>query len=146
MKPIIWQGKKLTNYLIKEDGSIFNVKSNRWLKSKAPDSHGYMRYGILVPLNFYEDYDYKISTPGKTRCVTIRTHKALMNTFRPVDDYPPISQDDWNRCPESAKQWIRDTVYIDHINGVRTDNRLENLRYVFPRQNSNHYKNQKNSY
>ena len=143
MKPVIWQGKKLTDYLIKEDGSIFSVKSNRWLKSKAPDSHGYMRYGLLVPFNFYEDYDYKIGTPGKTRCVTVRTHKALMNTFCPVDDYPPIPKDDWNRCPESAKKWIRDTVFIDHINGVRTDNRLENLRYVFPRQNSNHYKNQK---
>ena len=84
MKPIVWMGKELTNYLIKEDGSVFNVKLNRWLKSKVPDTYGYMRYGLHVPLDFYEDYNYKINNPnGRTRCVTIRTHKALMNTFRP---------------------------------------------------------------
>jgi hypothetical protein len=145
MKPIVWMGKELTNYLIKEDGSVFNVKLNRWLKSKVPDTYGYMRYGLHVPLDFYEDYNYKINNPnGRTRCVTIRTHKALMNTFRPVDEYPPIPKEDWDKCPECAKQWIRDTVYVDHINGVRTDNRLENLCYVTPRQNSNHYKNKLN--
>ena len=51
-----------------------------------------------------------------------------------------VLQEEWDKTPESAKQLIRDTVFIDHINDDPYDNRVENLRWVTPLQNSNYRK------
>lgn len=49
-----------------------------------------------------------------------RHHRLLMETFNPIDN--------------------SNEMYVDHINGKKQDNRLENLRWSTPLQNSN-YKN-----
>ena len=59
-----------------------------------------------------------------------------MEAFRPIDEYPPIPESDWNATPETAKQFIRESVLIDHINNDPLDNRLENLRWISALQNS----------
>lgn len=47
---------------------------------------------------------------------TYRVHRMIMETFNPIEN-----------C---------ENYYVDHINGIRSDDRLENLRWVTSRQNS----------
>lgn len=97
----------------------------------------------LTP-DFFDDFVYK-STDGKgssNSSVRISTHRAVMETWKPIDEYPPDQlKDDWDKAPESFKQWVRDTAFIDHIDDDPTNNYLDNLRWVTPLQN--HYRRKK---
>ena len=60
-----------------------------------------------------------------------------------VDEYPPESlKGVWSTLPEEAKQWVRDTVVIDHIDADPSNNTLDNLRYVTPKENNAQRKSQ----
>lgn len=45
-----------------------------------------------------------------------RIHRIVKQTFDPVEDF--------------------DSMAVDHINGIRTDNRLENLRWASSEENT----------
>ena len=47
----------------------------------------------------------------------------------------------WKDLPEEAKQWVRDTALIDHIDDDPTNNHLDNLRWATPKQNERNRKN-----
>ena len=82
------------------------------------------------------DYTYakRRSKYGKKN---ISVHQLVMAAFRPIDQYPPeMLKNVWHTLPDEAKEWVRQTVIINHINHDSTDNNVENLEYLTPRENS----------
>ena len=60
----------------------------------------------------------------------------------PIDEFPPEQlRNCWKDLPEEAKQWVRDTALIDHIDDDPTNNHLDNLRWATPKQNERNRKN-----
>ena len=129
-------GKVIPDYSISDQGRVRRISTNEIL---TPNTTGQPDKGwaalcvsIRIPSTdfFGEEYRYA------SRSITVRIHRLVMEAFRPIDEYPPIPENDWNATPETAKQFIRESVLIDHINNDPLDNRLENLRWISALQNS----------
>jgi|10_taG_2_1085330.scaffolds.fasta_scaffold43656_2 hypothetical protein len=106
------------------------------------------RVSIRFPWDFFQDinmygseYQYPIqglesNMNGKCCQRTMSIHKLVANTHMSVDDFPPERiVDVYDTLPESVKQWIRETVVINHIDHDPTNNDISNLEYVTPREN-----------
>ena len=105
-------------------------------RRSGPDNH--MKVSLQFPEDFFEDYQY---AKKRDRATTVRkpcyVHELVMAAFRPMDEYPPDRlKDCWDDIPEDAKTWIKQTVVIDHIDHDPSNNRVDNLRYVTPRENA----------
>lgn len=106
------------------------------------------RVSIRLPWDFFKDinmygseYQYPIQglesgMNGKCCQRTMSIHKLVANTHMSVDDFPPERiADVYADLPEEVKQWIRETVIINHIDHDPTNNDISNLEYVTPREN-----------
>jgi|TARA_Y100000296_G_C5114068_1_gene226746 hypothetical protein len=106
------------------------------------------RVSLRLPWDFFQDinmygseYQYPIqglesNMNGKCCQRTMSIHKLVANTHMSVDDFPPERLVDvYDTLPESVKQWIRETVVINHIDHDPTNNDISNLEYVTPREN-----------
>ena len=157
-KPIVRWKKVIPGYFVSKYGKIISTRRNQPAEIKIiinkPEGTSNSKRRVLstsfkvgLPPDFFGDYIYK-STDGKessNSSVRIATHRAVMETWKPIDEYPPDQlKDDWDKAPESFKQWVRDTAFIDHIDDDPTNNCLDNLRWVTPLQN--HYQRKKLDY
>ena len=155
-KLIVQRGKTIPNYAISKKGEILSIRANKLKKAtvrtrlKANGKGHYVMdvsTSIPVPKDLFEDYQYRVYGNKLTNKSTVefplRVHKAVMETWKPIDKYPPDQlKGDWDKAPESFKQWVRETAYVDHIDDNPTNNHVDNLRWVTPRQNANYVKAQ----
>lgn len=147
-KPLVKNGTVIPNYYISEDGRIANIRTNKLLKvrniySKRSSRLEAQFLSLTVPNTLFDDYQYSQKNKN-TVAFSVSVHRAVMETWRPIDKYPPTSlKDSWNDVPEEWRQWVRDTALVDHIDDDPTNNHVNNLRWVTPRENSHYIKKQK---
>lgn len=151
IKPVIFRGKLIEGYFVSDDGRVFvDYKigrcpvTNQFKKVKTPELNQLKPYDkktkLDVDLTFSEDlFEYKFRSKENNGKMNVSTsvHSLVMQAFKPIDQHPPERlKSVWNNIPEEAKEWIRETVVINHIDHDYTNNKVENLEYVTPRENS----------
>jgi hypothetical protein len=156
-RPIVRYRKQIPGYFVSKKGEVVSTRGKIPIKIKIVENKPMgvsnskrkilsTSFKVGLPSDFFGDYIYKTTcTNASKSSVRISTHRAVMETWKPIDEYPPDSlKDDWNRSPESFKQWVRDTAFIDHLDDNPTNNHIDNLRWVTPLQN--HYRRKKVEY
>ena len=143
-----WHGKNN----IKEG---FNIKNN---KPKPDNRKGYKGDYMVVSwypfkkdvLELQEKYLYhghweegmgyqKDCNPDRFRIET-RLHRLVMFVFKPLDEYCEetkiITKKDWKNTPPACKKLLAQQMVVDHIDGNRTNNNVNNLRWCTSQQNA----------
>ncbi len=143
-KPLMSQGVVLPDYYVSDDGRYASTKRGgirildytRKRKKQSKNYRPALAFNVSLPQGFFKDYDYTTNTSSKNLNVNIRYHRGVMETWKPIDKYPPIPKEDWDVTPESAKGFIRSSAYVDHIDGDTSNNHIDNLRWCTPKENS----------
>ena len=144
-KSVVRFGKEIPGYYCNIEGKLFSKKSNKFLKPKVKWSARLLTkdrrfrshsYTLSIPKNLFNDYDHRGRGKSYAPAISIDAHRVVMETWRSIDDFPPKEVAEcWNQIPEPAKEWIRKTAYVDHIDDNPANNHVDNLRWVKPIEN-----------
>tara|TARA_R110001592_G_C12852067_1_gene721936 strand:- start:7 stop:585 length:579 start_codon:yes stop_codon:yes gene_type:complete len=134
------------------DGNYLDESYNRFIGSKSSKiGKNYISVNLRRPYGLEEthplSYYNKLSEGKPDKGGMVRTglpiHKLVMWHFNYLDDNPEqigITTDEWLSMPERAKEIIRQSLEINHIDHDHTNNRLDNLEYVTKVENAQAYR------
>lgn len=103
-------------YYVTNDGRIFTTKKSYRLKTKD----GHWREVKLAKHKTGYRYTNIYSGSGKDNRHSIRVHRLVWQEWKGL---------------------IPEGYYVDHINGNKSDNRVENLQLLTPSENAHKYHN-----
>lgn len=156
IRPAIIDGIEIPGYFVSNTGNVYSSlkplrdghrfcgtyvsDSKRICKPQEDTGKNGLVSGLKVQLNFPKGlfgYEYSNSKKSKTtQRRTIYVHQLVMNSFKSIDENPPERiKSYWNHLPNEIKDWIRETVVINHIDHDPTNNNVDNLEYVTQREN-----------
>lgn len=165
-KQIVRFQKELPNYYVSKEGLVLSTKRGQQLKAMrskhmrlqntgrngsrpvgSNDQHLVcLQCDFSIPKHIFDDYDYSLRNSYAAKSsvkITVSVHRCVAETWMPIDEFPPSSLADcWDDMPEAAKEWVRDTAVVDHIDDDPSNNHVSNLRWVTPKENNVHRKSQ----
>lgn len=112
LKQIKHNGEILHNYLITNDGKLYNNKTNNWYKGRISDT-GYL--------------DYIITVDGKQ--YSKRAHRLVAEAFIPnPNNFPIVNHKDGNKLNNSVDnlEWVTNSMNLQHA----IDNNLKKNTYT----------------
>jgi len=154
-KPLIRYGLKIPGYYATRDGRIYSAKRHKFISQFTSSNYHEKNFGkkylacsLSLPKDFFlnnmgSKHNYFVPHFKKNSFnIKVEVHRLIAETFIPIDENPPIPMEDWIKTPESAKQFIRESAVVDHIEPDTSNNSADNLRWVTPRQNNTYRKKQ----
>lgn len=153
-RPIVYYGKVHPWYSISNYGNcvchfrpgtngkyIVDLDQRKIVKKGNVKTAPSVEFHIHFPEDFFtgttlEGVEYSSLVKGLQR-KHIYAHQLVMSTFKPIDLFPPERlKDCWEFIPEAAKQWIKETITINHIDHDPSNNAVWNLEYVTQGENT----------
>ena len=138
-RPVYIKIVRIPDYYVSNHGRL--SKKGKILKTYAsPKIKNGRGAAVGVNIRFpthmiIDGYEHRISSNKRVKYCTM--HQLVMWAFKPFDEnVPDCLKECWDSTPEAAKEWIRDTVYIDHVDDNPYNNHLSNLRYCKPKENN----------
>ena len=148
-RPLMYRNiTTIPGYYVTSYGRVISTKRNKvtFLKITNRDrgvggAGNHSSIAITKPKGLIIDEFYG----AERKAIPCMVHQLVMWAFKPIDEYPPEElKDNWNQVSEEWRQWVRDTVWIDHIDDNPFNNHVDNLRYVKPKDNNRQRKHHGN--